>query len=90
MKIIGYNWKSLNRHGITAEMIDEVLSGTMVSYFSLEDTEHTCEMLVGYTFSEKLIEIGLRYETIDTAFIFHAQTVSPQYRTLFEEDWKHG
>lgn len=33
MQIIGYNWDSLNKHGGTAEMIDEVLQGSMVSFF---------------------------------------------------------
>lgn len=91
MKIIGYNWESLNRHGITAEMIDEVLAGLMVSYFILDDEDgDTCEMLVGYTFSEKLIEVGIRFKTADAVFVFHAQTVSPQYRQLFEQDWNNG
>jgi hypothetical protein len=50
----------------------------------------TCEMVVGYTFSEKLIEIGLRYKTADSVYVFHAQTASPKYRKLFEEDWSNG
>lgn len=72
-------------------MIDEALAGSMLSYFPLDDEDgDTCEMLIGYTFSEKLIEIGLRYKTVDTVYIFHAQTVSPQYRKLYEEDWHNG
>ncbi len=90
MKIVGYNWDSLNRHGITAEMIDEVLQGSIVSYFSVDDADDTCEMLVGYTFTERLLEIGLRYLSADSVFVFHAQVVSPQYRKLFEEDWDNG
>ena len=90
MRIVGYHWESLNRHGITAEMIDEVQQGTMVSYFAIEDAEDTCEMLVGYTFTERLLEIGLRYSSADSVFVFHGQTVSPEYRKLFEEDWDHG
>lgn len=90
MKIVGYNWDSLNRHGITAEMIDEVLAGSMISYFSVDDADDTCEMLVGYTFTERLLEIGLRYLSADSVFVFHGQVVSPQYRKLFEEDWDNG
>jgi uncharacterized DUF497 family protein len=90
MQIIGYNWASLNRHGVTTEMIDEVLLGTMVSYFSADEADETCEMLVGYTFTERLLEVGLRYRSADEVYIFHAQTVSPQYRKLFEEDWQNG
>lgn len=91
MKIVGYNQESLDRHEITAEMIEEVLAGSMVSYFALDDEEGgTCEMLVGYTFAERLIEIGLRYKTADTLFVFHAQTVSPKYRKRYEEDWQNG
>lgn len=90
MKIIGYNWKSLNRYGITVEMIDEVLTGNMVSYFQIDDADDTCEMLVGYTFNEKLIEIGLRYKSVDSVFVFHAQTASPQYRKLYDKDWNNG
>jgi hypothetical protein len=90
MQIVGYNWESLNRHGITPEMVDEVLQGSMVSYFALDDDDDTCEMLVGYTFTEQLLEIGLRYLSTDSVFVFHAQTVSPQYRKKFEEDWDNG
>lgn len=90
MQIIGYNWDSLNRHGISAEMIDEVFAGSMVSYFSLDDADDTCEMLVGYTFGERLLEIGLRYRSPSTVYIFHAQSVSPQFKKLFEKDWKLG
>jgi hypothetical protein len=91
MKIVGYNFESLNRHGITPEMIDEVLTGSMVSYFAIdEENEDTCEMLVGYTFAEKLIEIGLRYKSADSVYVFHAQPVSPQFRKRYEEDWHNG
>jgi hypothetical protein len=90
MQIVGYNGESLNRHGITAEMIDEVLQGSMVSYFAMDDNNDTCEMLVGYTFTEQLLEIGLRYASIDSAYVFHAQKVSPEYRKKFEEDWDNG
>lgn len=90
MRIVGYNWDSLNRHGVTPDMIDEVLQGGMVSYFSVDEADETCEMLVGYTFTERLLEIGLRYRSTDEVYIFHAQTVSPRYRQLFEEDWKDG
>ena len=90
MRIVGYNWDSLNRHGVTTEIIDEVLLGTMVSYFSVDEADETCEILVGYTFTERLLEIGLRYHSPNEVYVFHAQTVSPQYRKLFEEDWKNG
>ena len=90
MQIVGYNWDSLNRHGVTPEMIDEVLQGSMVSYFSVDEADETCEMLVGYTFTERLLEIGIRYRSATEVYIFHAQTVSPQYIKLFEEDWKNG
>lgn len=90
MRIAGYNWESLNRHGVTAEMIDEVLQGSMVSYFTIRDPEDTCEMVVGYTFAERLLEIGLRYVSPDSVFVFHSQAVSPEYRKLFEEDWDNG
>ncbi|MBZ0189701.1 MAG: hypothetical protein K8F91_25875 [Candidatus Obscuribacterales bacterium] len=90
MRIVGYNFDSLDRHGVNPEMIDEVLQGSMVSYFSVEDADDTCEMLVGYTFAERLLEIGLRYRSFGTVYVFHAQSVSPQYRKLFEEDWKNG
>ncbi|MBP9092427.1 hypothetical protein KBI23_15475 [bacterium] len=90
MQIIGYNWDSLNKHGVTVEMIDEVLQGSMVSYFSTDEADESCEMMVGYTFSERLLEVGLRYRYPKSVYIFHAQTVSPPYRKLYEEDWNNG
>jgi len=90
VKIVGYNWNSLNRHGVTKEMIEEVLISSMVSAFSIDEADAACDMLVGYTFGEKLLEIGLRYTTIDSAYVFHAQAASPQYRQLFTEEWDIG
>ncbi len=90
MEITGYNWDSLNRHGVTQEMIDEVLQGSMISYFSIDEADETCEMLVGFTFTERLLEIGIRYRSADQVYIFHAQAVSPQYKKLFEEEWNNG
>lgn len=87
MQIVGYNWESLNRHGVTLEMIEEVLQGSMVSYFAIDDADDTCEMLVGYTFTERLLEIGLRYVSADSVYVFHAQTASPEYLRKFEGDW---
>lgn len=85
-----YNWDSLNRHGVTPKMINEVLDGSMVTYIPIEDANDTCEMIVGYTLTERLLEIGIRYKSENFAFIFHAQTVSPEYRKLFEEEWNNG
>jgi hypothetical protein len=90
VRVAGYNFESLNRHGVTPEMIDEVLQGSMVSYFTVDEADETCEILVGYTFTERLLEIGLRYRSADEVFVFHAQNVSPHYRKLFEEDWNNG
>lgn len=84
-----YNWESLNRHGITPKMIDEMLQGSMTSIFPIDDDDD-CEMIVGYTLSNRLLEVGLRYRSDYSIFIFHAQVVSPRYRKLFEEDWAHG
>ncbi|HEY9871517.1 MAG TPA: hypothetical protein V6D08_20335 [Candidatus Obscuribacterales bacterium] len=58
MQIVGYNRESLNRHGVTAEMIDEVLQGSMVSFFPVEDPVDTCEMPVGYTFTERFWKLA--------------------------------
>ena len=90
MQIVGYNWDSLNRHGTTPEMIDEVLAGSMVSSFQLDEADHASEMIVGFTFSNRLLEIGVRYFSEEEVFIFHAQSASPQYKKLFLEDWKIG
>ena len=71
-------------------MVDEVIQGSMVSYFVVEDPDATCEMAVGYTFTERLLEIGLRYLSVNSVYVFHAQTASPKYRKKFEEDWDNG
>jgi hypothetical protein len=93
MLIIGYNFDSLKRHRVTPALIDEVLEGSMVSYFAIEDDKHgdrTCEMVVGFTMRDRLLEIGLRYESKTEAFVFHAQTASPHFRALFEKEWNNG
>jgi hypothetical protein len=47
-------------------------------------------MFVGYTFTERLLEIGLRYLSPDEVYVFHAQSVSPQYKKLSEQNWNNG
>jgi len=96
LEFVGYNWESLNRHDVTPELVEEVLEGLMVSEFALDDyvdekgESFSCEMRVGYTLGERLLEIGIRYLTVSSVFVFHAQSASPTYKAKFEEQWNHG
>jgi hypothetical protein len=75
------------KHEITEQQIREVLADQCsTKAFELhEDSEgDPQEMLVGYTQTNVLIEIAVKY-TDERDQVFHANRVSAEYRKLYEE-----
>ena len=74
------------KHGITELQIGEVLADKYTTKpFELHDDENSNpqEMLVGYTQSNVLLEIGVRYMD-EWDEVFHANRVTAEYRALYE------
>jgi hypothetical protein len=46
--------------------------------------ETYCEIGVGFTSTNRLIEFGISYLNDDEVAVFHAQSASPEYQTLYE------
>ena len=50
------------------------------------NTKNLRIMFVGYNLAGRLLEIGIEYKSEIRGYIFHAQSVSPKYRKLYEEE----
>jgi hypothetical protein len=78
--------KSALKHGITELQIRQVLSDRYTTkQYPIHDDSHgnPQEMLVGYTQSNVLLEIAVRYGS-DFNDIFHSNKVSAKYKKLYE------
>jgi hypothetical protein len=85
--IVRWNQESLNRHGVAQQEVLEALADSMTRYFEPnKEYETYCEIGVGFTSSNRLIEFGISYLTNNEVSIFHAQSVSPEYKKLYEEE----
>lgn len=85
---ISYNEESLERHRITYDQVQEAITDPMRAQFEIAApsvADNYREMLVGYTYANVLLEIGLEMTGRNELYIFHAQKVSPKYRRKYEE-----
>ncbi len=83
-----YNDDSLRRHGITYKQVQEAVTDPMRAQFEFPEPSiagNYREMLVGHTYADVLLEIGLEMIGQDELCFFHAQKVSPKYRRKYEE-----
>jgi hypothetical protein len=84
-----YNDESLKRRGVSRQDVDEVLAETNVSTrefeLPLSSTDNPRTMFVGFNNSGRLFEIGIEFEEKEILRVFHTQTVSPEFRRLYED-----
>jgi hypothetical protein len=82
---ITYNYESLDRHGITEQEADEVYATG--KDFDLEPSASGNDriMVVGWTSSGRLLEIGIEYLPHGHDHMFHASDATKSYRELFEK-----
>ena len=81
-----YNHESLDRHGISKEEVDE--SYATGKDFDLPSSANGNDriMVVGWTASGRLLEIGIEYWTNGDEYIFHAMDATRYYSELFSKD----
>lgn len=80
-----YNYESLHRHNVTDEEADEVYANGLD--FDLEPSPDGNDriMVVGWTGTGRLLEIGIEYLPDGDEQIFHATDATRYYRGLFEQ-----
>ncbi len=85
----GYNNLSLRHHKVSLSDVDQVLEISNITTrdfdLSLSDDDNLRIMFVGYNFAGRMLEVGVEFTNENKAYVFHAQTVSPKYRKLYEE-----
>jgi hypothetical protein len=76
-------------HGVTKRDIQYVLypGNPTTRYYLMHDDEdgNGQEMAVGFTESERCIEIGIGYQQ-HTTIIFHADSITPAYKKLYKAE----
>ena len=83
MKTI-YNCDSLNKHNITKEEVDQVYA--MGKGFDLNPSLKGNDrvIVVGWTATGRLLEIGIEYLADGNEYIFHANEATKHYQNLFD------
>jgi hypothetical protein len=81
-----YNHESLDRHGISEEEADEVYATGKDFDLSPSDDGHDRIMVVGWTATGRLLEVGIEFLPGGDEHIFHANLATKHYEKLFEKD----
>jgi uncharacterized DUF497 family protein len=90
---ISCNDESLKRHGITYVQVQEAITDPIRAQFEVDEPSlagNYREILVGHTYANVLLEIGLEMIGQDKLYIFHAQKISPKVRLKYEEWLKNA
>jgi uncharacterized DUF497 family protein len=101
MVLITYNDLSLKKHKITRDQVKEAITDPMRAIFDMPErttqlsnlvaeADSYRQMIVGYTHTNILLEVGIEMIADHALHIFHAQKISPQYYKLYEEWLKNG
>lgn len=101
MVLITYNDFSLKKHGVSRAQVEEAFSDPMHASFDLpenqkeslcySDRENTYRrMIIGHTYADVLLEIGVEMIGENALHIFHAQKVSPKYYKQYEHWLKNA
>ena len=88
-----YNDSGLNGHEVSRSDVNEVLAvynpTTRDFDLPMSKGDNLRIMFVGYNFAGRLLEVGVEFISEGESYVFHAQTVSPQYRKVYEERIAH-
>ena len=101
MVLITYNENSLRKHGIKHNQIQEATTDPMRACFDMpeKDIEQFYDfaegntyrqMIVGHTYANVLLEIGLEMIGENALHFFHAQKISPSYYKQYKRWLKDG
>jgi hypothetical protein len=79
-----YNYESLRRHKVTEEEADEVYADGLD--FDLDPSPNGNDriMVVGWTGTGRLLEVGIEYLPENSEHIFHTSDATRHYKELFE------
>lgn len=88
MSKTSYDDSNLAKHGITKEEVKEVFASDLTFPMDLDpsDRGNNRAMLIGWTQSGRILEIGIEYfDDEDREHIFHAMDAGKQYKNAFEK-----
>lgn len=79
-----YSLSSLRKHSVTINEVVEVLAGDPIdSDLSEGSSNNVRVMFVGFTYTGRLLEIGIEYLSDDVDHVFHAMDATKYYREAF-------
>jgi uncharacterized DUF497 family protein len=82
-----YNYESMKRHCVTVDEINEVQRSPLTVIIDLEPSDKGNDRVVwiGFTFSLRLLEIGVEYLPNDNEHMFHTMDATKTHRKEFEQ-----
>jgi hypothetical protein len=80
-----YNHESLSRHGVTEQETDEVYVTGLDFDLGPSADGNDRIMVVGWTSTSRLLEVGIEYLPDGNEHIFHASNATRYYKRLFEK-----
>ncbi len=83
---LSFEEQNLDKHDVTLAEVKEVLESDLSYAEDLDpsDRGHDRAMIIGWTFSGRILEIGIEYfDDIDEEHIFHAMDAGKQYKREF-------
>lgn len=96
MVLISYNQSSLEKHKVTREQVQEAFTDPMRAIFDvaspfrqsfseLPETDSLRQIIIGHTYANVLLEIGIEMIDQNSLHIFHAQKISPRYYKKYKK-----
>jgi uncharacterized DUF497 family protein len=82
-----YNDANLSKNKVSRAEIDEVMRSPVSVWFPLDRSHRKNErvMVVGFTLSLRILEIGIEILSDDSLNYFHTMSATKLYRIKFEE-----
>lgn len=91
MMIFSYDSHNLKKHRISSFEVDEVLAAEVKVELPLKMSEvgNARYMVVGFTQSGRLLEVGIELVNDSSVHIFHAKRATRALRQEFEKSIRH-
>ena len=86
-----YNNKSLAKHNVTQQEVDQVVASFRSVWIPMSKSTRGFErvMIVGFTNSGRLLEVGVELFLNDDLHYFHADNATKVYKREYELRTKH-
>jgi hypothetical protein len=87
--LVTYDHDNLRKHRTTPDEADEVLANDPLDFtLTSSRTGNTRVMFIGFTYTGRLLEIGVEYRSAYHEHVFHGMRARKIYRLAFQKEMK--